>query len=108
LKNILFICSKNKWRSLTAETIFKNHPHCNVKSAGTEEGARVKVNAKLIQWADHILVMERKHKEKMQLKFPEEITEKEIIVLDIPDEYKYMDKELIEELESALVEVLDY
>jgi protein-tyrosine phosphatase len=79
-----------------------------VKSAGTEEGARVKVSAKMILWADHILVMERKHKEKIQIKFPEETTDKEIIILDIPDEYKYMDKELIEELESALEEILDY
>lgn len=108
MKNILFICSKNKWRSLTAETIFKNHPQCNVKSAGTEEGARVKVNHKMICWADYILVMERKHQEKILIKFPEETTDTEIIVLDIPDEYKYMDKELIEELESALQAILDY
>jgi predicted protein tyrosine phosphatase len=24
--NILFVCSRNKWRSATAETIYQNHP----------------------------------------------------------------------------------
>ena len=34
---ILFVCSRNKRRSLTAETIFKNEPAWEVRSAGTEE-----------------------------------------------------------------------
>ncbi|RYD74309.1 MAG: protein tyrosine phosphatase, partial [Sphingobacteriales bacterium] len=44
--NILFVCSRNKWRSATAETIYKNHPEHQVRSAGTEPSARIKLNAK--------------------------------------------------------------
>ncbi|CAM3938394.1 low molecular weight protein tyrosine phosphatase family protein [Flavobacterium antarcticum] len=106
MKNILFICSRNKWRSLTAETIYKNNSSFNVKSAGTENAARIKVNAKLIVWADLIFVMEKHHKEKLALKFPEEIKSKQIIILEIPDVYKFMDKELVEELQLSLSEYL--
>lgn len=96
--NILFVCSRNKWRSATAETIYKNHPEHQVRSAGTEPSARIKLNAKHVIWADLIFVMEKKHKRRIEEKFSEEIVDKKIVIMDIPDEYQYMDKELIEEL----------
>lgn len=100
--NILFICSRNKWRSLTAETIYQNHPHHQVRSAGTSATARIKVNAKLIIWADLIFAMEKRHKQILTENFKEEITHKELIVLDIPDDYQYMDEELILEIETKV------
>ena len=106
LKNILFVCSRNKWRSLTAETIYKNSSEYDVKSAGTEDSARIKINSKLIVWAEIIFVMEKKHKEKLLEKFPNEISKKKVIVLDIPDIYKYMDKELIEEIQTSISEYI--
>jgi len=102
LKNLLFICSRNKWRSLTAETIFKNSSKLNVKSAGTENSARIVINSKMITWADMIFVMEKHHKEKLLLKFPNETENIEIIILEIPDNYKFMDPELIEEIKVSI------
>ena len=87
---------------MTAENIYKNSSEFNVKSAGTENSARVKVNSKHILWADLIFVMEKHHKEKLILNFPEEIKDAEIIVLEIPDIYKFMDTELIEEIKVAV------
>lgn len=100
--NILFVCSRNKWRSLTAETIFKNHPDHEVKSAGTAPSARIKINAKHILWADLIFVMEKEHRQKIRQNFNEELSDKELVVLDIPDDYQYMDEELIQELEAKV------
>lgn len=100
--NILFICSRNQWRSLTAEAMFKNHPHIKARSAGTEPSARVKVNEKAVLWADMIFVMEKRHKSRLQQKFGALLYDKEIIVLDIPDDYQFMDPELIETLEQSL------
>ncbi len=100
--NVLFICSRNKWRSRTAETIFKNTPGHEFRSAGTENNARIKVTAKLIVWSDIIFVMERKHRDRLQEKFREAMKEKEVIVLDIPDEYVYMHPELIEMLQTSV------
>jgi predicted protein tyrosine phosphatase len=104
--NILFVCSRNKWRSATAETIYKNHADHQVRSAGTEPSARIKISAKLILWADLIFVMEKKHKQRIAERFPEEIYEKEIIILDIPDDYQYMDEELIDEIELKVADFL--
>lgn len=100
--NILFICSRNKWRSRTAETIFKNNQQHTVKSAGTENEARIKVTEKLVGWADLIFVMEKKHKERLKEKFGSLADDKDIIILEIQDDYKYMDPELIEVLEIAV------
>jgi predicted protein tyrosine phosphatase len=105
--NLLFICSRNIWRSPTAETIYRNKAGIAVKSAGTEPSARIRVTAKLIEWADVIFVMEKKHKQRLTDNFPANIDDKPIVVLDIPDEYKYMDPELIESIETSVSAYLD-
>ena len=102
MRNILFICSKNKWRSPTGEQIFKNHAELNVRSAGTSSSARKTVNAKDILWADIIFVMEEKHKSRLKAEFIKLVKYKDIQVLDIPDEYQYMDEELVDILEQAV------
>ncbi|MES1198058.1 MAG: hypothetical protein ABUL41_02155 [Chitinophagaceae bacterium] len=94
--NILFVCSRNKWRSTTAEEIYKNRQDHKVKSVGTEPSAKVRVSSKDILWADTIFVMEKKHKQRLQDRFPNETKNKKVIILDIKDEYTFMDKELIE------------
>jgi predicted protein tyrosine phosphatase len=105
--NILFICSRNKWRSPTAEAIYKTSQVHNVKSAGTEPSARIKVSAKLIAWADIIFVMEKRHKQRLIENFPSEIVGKEIVLLNIPDEYQFMDEELIESIQISVRPYLD-
>jgi predicted protein tyrosine phosphatase len=107
MKNILFICSRNQWRSPTAEQIWRRHPDFNVRSAGTSPRARKTVSAADIQWADVIFVMEQKHKNRLKAAFPRLLSHKPLHALDIPDEYQYMDPELIEELESRVAEFID-
>ncbi|MBI1770734.1 MAG: protein tyrosine phosphatase [Bacteroidetes bacterium] len=100
--NVLFIYSRNQWRSRTAETIFKNMSGIQVRSAGTENSARIRVSEKMVLWADKIFVMEKKHKTRLEEKFPNATSTKEIIILDIPDEYQYLDPELIETLRASV------
>lgn len=106
MPNLLFICSRNQWRSPTAEKLFKNHPVHNARSAGTGEKARIKVNVKLIDWADLIFVMEHKHKNILVQRFQPAIPGKRIIVLNIEDNYRAGDPELVEILKEALCEYL--
>ena len=101
-RNILFICSRNQWRSPTAEHIWRKHPLLSVRSAGTSPSARRKVSEGDIRWADVIFVMEEKHKSRLVAEFTSLIKNKPVHVLDIPDEYKYMDLELVEQLEEAV------
>jgi len=65
--NILFVCSRNEWRSRTEETIYKDSQDYRAKSAGTNSSARIKVTSKLIDWADIIFAMEKEHKQKCAL-----------------------------------------
>jgi predicted protein tyrosine phosphatase len=102
MKNVLFICSRNQWRSPTAETVWRKHPDISVRSAGTSPNARKTVGPADIRWADVIIVMEQKHKNRLVAEFTRLLDHKPIHVLDIPDEYKYMDPELVEILEEPL------
>jgi len=104
--NVLFVCSMNKWRSRTAETIFKDNRSHNFKSAGTENDARIRVSEKLINWADLIFVMEKRHRQRLQEKFHQLLDDKKIVVLDIEDDYQYMDEELIESLRTSVTPYL--
>jgi predicted protein tyrosine phosphatase len=103
---LLFVCSRNQWRSRTAEEIFKNRPRLSVRSAGTASSARVRVTEDHVLWADVIFVMERKHGAVLRERFPEAAAEREIHCLDIPDDYTFMDPDLIATLEAAVAPFL--
>ncbi|MFE5317797.1 low molecular weight protein tyrosine phosphatase family protein [Paenibacillus sp. NPDC056579] len=104
---LLFVCSRNKWRSLTAEKIFEGYNGYEVKSAGTEDSARIKVTEGHIGWADLIFAMEKKHIRRLQDKFPYKLAGKNVICLDIQDDYQFMDEDLIEVLKSRVSEHID-
>ena len=99
---VLFICSRNRWRSLTAEKIFDGVNGLQARSAGTEPGARIRITAGHLSWADLIFVMEKKHLRRLQNKFPETIADKKIICLQIPDDYEFMQPELVDLLEASV------
>jgi protein-tyrosine phosphatase len=100
--NLLFVCSKNKWRSRTAEAIFKNTPGHQVRSAGTDPGSEIKLTEKHLSWADLIFVMEKKHMQIIRDEFGELYDKSKIVLLDIPDEYQYMDEDLILNLKNGV------
>lgn len=98
--NVLFICSRNQWRSPTAEAVWRKVPGLNVRSAGTSPKARKTVTAADIRWSDVIFTMEAKHKQRLQANFRQLVRHKRIEVLDIPDEYRYMDPVLVDFFEA--------
>lgn len=101
---LLFVCSRNQWRSRTAEEIFRGRPGIVARSGGTEASARVRVSEGMIGWADVVLVMERKHAAILRERFPEAMTGKRVECLGIEDEYGFMDEDLIAMLEAAVEE----
>ena len=104
--NVLFVCSRNQWRSPTAGQVWRRHPKLNVRSGGTSPRARHTVSAPDIEWADVVIVMEQKHKSRLVADFGDLLAGKLVHVLDIPDVYKYMDPELVELLELSVSSVL--
>ncbi|WP_439887817.1 low molecular weight protein tyrosine phosphatase family protein [Pseudomonas sp. MBLB4123] len=106
MKRILFVCSQNKLRSPTAEQVFSLEPGLEVLSAGTNHDAENPITPELIEWADKILVMERTHREKLQKRYKAHFNGKSIICLSIPDEYEYMDPELVKILKEKIPQFL--
>lgn len=104
--NVLFICSRNQWRSPTAERVFAKDPKLSVRSAGTSRNANRTVNEKDIRWANRIFVMEPKHQDRLKASFPRAMQHKTVHVLNIPDDYKFMDPELVEVLEDVVTPLL--
>ncbi len=104
--NLLFLCSQNKRRSLTAAKLFNGYDGHQARSAGTENNARVKVTQGQLGWADIIFCMEKKHIRRIKEKYSDIIADKEIVCLNIPDNYSYMDDDLCELLESFVPEYL--
>ena len=92
---ILFICSRNRLRSPTGEAVFRGVDGVAVRSAGTARNAQRQVSVADIRWADLILVMEDKHAARLRADFRQEMTHKALHVLHIPDDYRFMDEELI-------------
>lgn len=97
---ILFVCGMNKRRSPTAEKIYHGDERVITRSAGVSDSSRTKLSEKNIEWADLILVMERKYKQRIQERFRGKSLP-QIEILEIPDTYDYMDEELIGLIKSG-------
>jgi predicted protein tyrosine phosphatase len=98
----LFLCSRNRLRSPTAEQVFSSWPDVETDSAGLASDAVTPVETEQLEWAEVLFVMERRHKAKLMKKFGRYLNGKRIVCLDIPDKYDFMDPELVEQLERKV------
>jgi protein-tyrosine phosphatase len=98
---ILFVCGRNKWRSPTAARIYRNDPRVDVRSAGMSGKSPHPISNSDLEWADLVLVMERRYKGKLMGLF-RDLELPPIESLDIPDEYEYMDEELVDLIRSGV------
>ena len=99
-RNLLFLCSRNRLRSPTAEAVFRSRPGIETDSAGLSPDAEVPLSPEQIGWADLILVMEPVHRARLNRKFGKHLAGKRVVVLEIPDRYDFMDPELVRLLEA--------
>lgn len=106
-RNLLFVCSLNQRRSVTAESLFAGLPGYDVLSAGTEPGARVRVTEAHIRWADMVFAMDEMHVSRLRSQFKAALKGKRLICLQIPDRYGCMSLELTRLLKEKLGLYLD-
>ena len=99
---ILFVCSENRLRSPTAAAVFSEYSGVAAISAGTNKDASTPVSGDLIEWANVVLVMEKSHRNKITKKFRALLKDKKLAVLDIPDNYDYMDNDLVRLLKAKV------
>ena len=102
MTNVLFICSRNRRRSPTAEKIFADCAGIETASAGTSPDADERVTADSIAWADIVFVMEQTHRRKLAAQFGKALNDKRIVCLDIPDKYAFMDPDLVQLLTAKV------
>ncbi len=107
MTNVLFVCSRNRWRSPTAERVFAECPGIATASAGVNPDAEQPVTADLLDWADLILVMEPKHRRKLTTQFGPQLRGKRIGCLSIPDDYEFMDPKLVKLLRQRVPRYLN-
>jgi predicted protein tyrosine phosphatase len=96
MKRLLFLCSRNRLRSPTAESVFAGYPGVEVDSAGLSPDAELRLSAEQVEWADLIFVMEAAHRERLKKGFGSLLAGKRVVVLGIPDDFGYMDPGLVE------------
>jgi protein-tyrosine phosphatase len=89
-------------RSKTAESIYSDDSRYAVKSAGISKKAQVRLTEDLIIWADIVFVMESKHRDVIVDLYPIQSLSREIVSLDIPDTFYYMEAMLIELIKSKV------
>ena len=94
--HLLFVCGRNRWRSPTAEAIYRHDARLIARSAGVSGKSAHRISDKDLDWADLVVVMEQKYKSRIIREFRSHPDLPPIVSLDIPDEFERMDPELIE------------
>lgn len=102
----LFICTQNRLRSPTAEQVFSTWPNVESDSAGLGNDAIIPLSVEQIEWATIIFVMEKAHRSRLSTRFNKHLKGKRVICLDIPDEYEFMQPELVRLLEAKIASFL--
>lgn len=97
---VLFLCHYNRKRSATAERVFGKDPALEVLSAGTSEEAMVRVNHRMLEWADIVFVMDGEQIEALGRMFPSDPALAKVVCLEIQDNYHFLDPELVSILQQ--------
>ena len=105
-KRVLFVCRLNRHRSATAERIFCKRQDLDVRSAGTEEDALVRVNARMLEWADIIFAMDPLQVEALRRMFPAHPALERVVCLDIEDVYTFLEPRLVQLLQQRVPQYL--
>lgn len=104
--NLLIVCGRNKKRSRTAEHIFKNDYRFNIRSAGLSPKSDRKISENDLNWADVVFVMESEQRAKIRSLYSH-LEMPLIEILNIADDYEFMDDELVEMLSDRINETLN-
>ena len=105
-ERLLFLCSRNQWRSPTAERIYAESQRFDVRSRGLSSSAVQRLGARDVEWADRIFVMETEHKRRLVGAHRDAVVHTPVHVLDIEDDYQFMDPVLIEQIRAGVEDVV--
>lgn len=92
---VVFVCTQNKLRSPTAEAVFRDAQGWQVASAGTDSRAETPLSRDLLEWADVAVCMQKQHRDWIRATHRGVLPDDRILILGIPDDYEYMDADLV-------------
>ena len=99
---VLFVCSRNRLRSPTAEAVVSGWPGVSALSAGTAPDAEAVVSADLVEWADVVVAFEPRHRRHLTRRFGPLLRDRRLVTLGIPDDFAFMDPALVRLLQDRL------
>lgn len=96
-RKVLCVCSAGLLRSPTTAAILSRPPwNFNTRAAGlSNDYALIPVDPVLLSWADDVVVMEPWMAEQLRPEMEKHARSTPVHVLDIPDNYGYMDDKLV-------------
>lgn len=100
MKRVLFLCSRNRRRSPTAERVFAAWPGIAATSAGLAPDAEEPLTADALEGVDLVVMMERAHRARLQRRFGAHLRSARVVCLDIPDDHAFMDPALVALLQT--------
>lgn len=103
---LLFVCTENRLRSPTAETVFSQYPDVETASAGVSPSATKVVSRDLIEWADIVFAMEQDQCGILTDRFSDLLADRPPVCLNIPDTFGYMEPRLVALLETKLCDYI--
>ena len=106
-RRVLFVCSRARLRSPTAEAVVTEWPGIQALSAGTAPDADVRVSADLVEWADVVVAFEARHRRRLAAEFGTPLRDRRVVVLGIPDDYAFLDPALVDRLRQRLPGLLN-
>jgi predicted protein tyrosine phosphatase len=101
-RRVLFVCEGNRHRSPTAERLYATTPGIKTRSAGTSPVARVEVTEEQLEWADVVFVMEPSLGAELRRRFAESLVGKDVVCLNVPDDFQLDQPELVALLTERL------
>src|SRR5262245_38454911 len=101
-RRVLFVCEGNIHRSPTAERMYADAPGLRARSGGLSHLARTQVTEELLECADVVVVRDKRLERMLRRRFGAELDGKEVVCLEVPDEYQFMQAELIAVLGERL------
>ena len=99
---VLFVCTQNKVRSLTAEHLYRERQDLEVRSCGTAAFAKNQLTEEVMKWADMVFIFDELQAEVIEKKFGKNAFGKEIISLGLADVYQYKSESLVLKLTATI------
>ena len=79
----------------------------SVRSCGLSDSSPRKLRAADLEWANVVFVMENKHRSRILGSMSNALGQTPLHVLDIPDDYQFMDPELVDLLQERVESYLN-